>query len=81
MQNRHMTKLDIDLSQKLSREEEALRLAAAQSRMLYLRLVLGGIFDGSGRLGPPVTVVFEGWDASGKGGAIKRLVAPDTSEL
>ena len=26
-------------------------------------------------LGPPVCCVFEGWDASGKGGAIKRLVA------
>ena len=28
-------------------------------------------------LGPPVCVLFEGWDASGKGGAIKRLVAAD----
>ncbi len=27
-------------------------------------------------MGPPLVVVFEGWDASGKGGAIKRLVAP-----
>jgi polyphosphate kinase 2 (PPK2 family) len=27
-------------------------------------------------LGPPVCIVFEGWDAAGKGGAIKRLVAP-----
>jgi len=27
-------------------------------------------------LGPPLVVVFEGWDASGKGGTIKRLVAP-----
>ena len=26
-------------------------------------------------LGPPLCVVLEGWDASGKGGAIKRLVA------
>ena len=25
-------------------------------------------------IGPPVCVLFEGWDASGKGGAIKRLV-------
>src|SRR5437763_322867 len=25
---------------------------------------------------PPLCVVFEGWDASGKGGAIKRLVSP-----
>lgn len=27
-------------------------------------------------MGPPVCVLFEGWDASGKGGAIKRLVEP-----
>src|SRR5919201_162655 len=40
---------------------------------LSLRLVLGGLIGG--KLGPPVCVVFEGWDASGKGGAIKRLVA------
>jgi polyphosphate kinase 2 (PPK2 family) len=31
---------------------------------------------GGGELGPPVAVLLEGWDASGKGGAIKRLVAP-----
>src|SRR5690242_14668623 len=43
--------------------------------MLELRLILGGLL-GDGRLGPPVCVLFEGWDASGKGGAIKRLVEP-----
>ncbi len=66
----------LDMSQTMSRAEEASRIAAAQDRLLYLRLVLGGIFDGKGVLGPPVAVVFEGWDASGKGGAIKRLVTP-----
>lgn len=72
-----MSVLDhIDLSLKLSRQQEAKRLAAAQARLLYLRLMLGGIFDGSGKLGPPVCLVFEGWDASGKGGAIKRVTAP-----
>jgi polyphosphate kinase 2 (PPK2 family) len=71
-----MGRLDeLDLSQKLSREEEASRLAAAQARLLELRLTLGGLV-GDGRLGPPVCVLFEGWDASGKGGAIRRLVAP-----
>ena len=65
-----------DLSMQLSGDEGARRLAAAQRRLLYLRLVDGGIFDGSGTLGPPLCVVFEGWDASGKGGAITRLVAP-----
>jgi polyphosphate kinase 2 (PPK2 family) len=32
--------------------------------------------SGEQGVGPPVCVVLEGWDASGKGGAIKRLVAP-----
>ena len=65
---------ELDLTTTLSKEEEAARLEAAQSRLLALRLVCGGLV-GDGRLGPPVCVVFEGWDASGKGGAIKRLVA------
>jgi polyphosphate kinase 2 (PPK2 family) len=65
-----------DLSLKLSKDEGERRLSAAQRRILYLRLVDGGIYDGSGTLGPPICVVFEGWDASGKGGAISRLVAP-----
>jgi len=51
------------------------RLAVAQQRLLALRLQLAGL-HGDGRLGPPVAVLFEGWDAAGKGGAIKRLVAP-----
>jgi polyphosphate kinase 2 (PPK2 family) len=66
---------DLDLNLKLSREEEALRLATAQTRLLQLRLVLGGLIDEQA-IGPPLLVLFEGWDASGKGGAIKRLVAP-----
>jgi AMP-polyphosphate phosphotransferase len=65
---------ELDLSLSLSREEEAERLDAAQTRLLQLRLVLGGLI-GDGKIGPPLCVVFEGWDASGKGGAIKRLVA------
>jgi polyphosphate kinase 2 (PPK2 family) len=65
-----------DLTKKLSRDEEARRLSAAQDRLLYLRLLAGGIYDASGVLGPPLCLVFEGWDASGKGGAIKRVVEP-----
>jgi polyphosphate kinase 2 (PPK2 family) len=65
----------VDLSAKLSHEEGERRLAKAQERLLMLRLVLGGLL-GDGGLGPPLCVMFEGWDASGKGGAIKRLVAP-----
>ena len=66
---------ELDLNLKLSREDEATKLAAAQTRLLQLRLVLGGLI-GEGGIGPPLLVMFEGWDASGKGGAIKRLVAP-----
>jgi polyphosphate kinase 2 (PPK2 family) len=70
----------LDLSLKLSREEEAERIEAAQKRLLALRLVCGGLpvpgAPEDHRLGPPVLVLFEGWDASGKGGAIRRLVAP-----
>ena len=65
---------DVDLSLKLSRKEQDERLAAAQERLSALRLQLGGLI-GDGRLGPPVCALFEGWDASGKGGAIKRLTS------
>jgi AMP-polyphosphate phosphotransferase len=65
---------DLDLSLDLSKKEGKARLEAAQERMQALRLELAGL-DGDERLGPPLCVVLEGWDASGKGGAIKRLVA------
>jgi len=64
---------DLDLSVRLKKQEAAERLEAAQTRLLALRLVLGGLVGDRG-IGPPVCVLFEGWDASGKGGAIKRLV-------
>lgn len=73
---------NLDLTLRLSREEEAQRLDTASQRLLQLRLVLGGhlapdgTLHGERQLGPPVCVVFEGWDASGKGGAIRRLVEP-----
>jgi polyphosphate kinase 2 (PPK2 family) len=66
---------ELDLSLRLSRGQEEERLTAAQRRLLALRLQLGGKLD-DGRLGPPICVLLEGWDAAGKGGAIKRLVAP-----
>jgi polyphosphate kinase 2 (PPK2 family) len=66
---------DCDLSLKLSKDEEAKRLGMAQRRLLHLRLINGGQLN-NGDLGPPVCIVFEGWDAAGKGGAIKRLVEP-----
>ena len=65
---------EVDLTRNISAQEEADRLEAAQERLLELRLTLGGQL--SGTLGPPLCIVFEGWDAAGKGGAIKRLVQP-----
>lgn len=65
---------DLDLSKSLSRKEEARGLDLAWERLTQLRLTLGGLI-GDRRVGPPLCVLFEGWDASGKGGAIKRLVA------
>ena len=71
-----MTRLSqVDLSVKLSKKDGRERLEAAQQRLLRLRLLLGGQL-GDHQIGPPLCVLFEGWDASGKGGAIKRLVAP-----
>src|SRR4051794_12514216 len=51
------------------------RILQAQQRLLALRLQLGGLIAGA-ELGPPLCVLFEGWDASGKGGIIRRLVSP-----
>jgi polyphosphate kinase 2 (PPK2 family) len=66
---------DTDLSLSLGAKEGVRRLASAQSRLLALRLQLGAQIGGE-RLGPPLCVLFEGWDASGKGGAIRRLTSP-----
>jgi len=63
---------DADLSQSLDKDEGRRELKAAQLRLQALRLQAGGQI-GSGRLGPPLCVVAEGWDASGKGGAIRRM--------
>jgi polyphosphate kinase 2 (PPK2 family) len=66
---------DVDLTTSLDKKEGKAQLAAAQERLTHLRLLLGGQI-GPGELGPPLLVLFEGWDASGKGGAIQRLVEP-----
>ncbi len=71
-----MTKLaDIDLTQSLSLKEYDQQLAERSTRLAQLRLALGGRLGERG-IGPGLLVLFEGWDAAGKGGAIKRLVAP-----
>jgi polyphosphate kinase 2 (PPK2 family) len=66
---------DADLRLKLSAGESERRILKAQRRLLALRLQLAGLI-GEAELGPPLCVVFEGWDASGKGGSIRRLVSP-----
>jgi polyphosphate kinase 2 (PPK2 family) len=65
----------VDLTLSLSREEEEVELKALWRRLAQLRLTLGGLIDEK-QVGPPLCVVFEGWDAAGKGGSIKRLVSP-----
>jgi polyphosphate kinase 2 (PPK2 family) len=62
---------DADLRLKLNARESELRIVKAQRRLLALRLQAGGLI-GDAQLGPPLCVLFEGWDASGKG----RLVNP-----
>jgi polyphosphate kinase 2 (PPK2 family) len=66
---------EMDLSKTLSRKDEERALERGWERLAQLRLTLAGLI-GDHQVGPPLCVVFEGWDASGKGGAIKRLVAP-----
>ena len=63
----------VDLGTKLKKSEAKEQLALAQQRLVHLRLLLGGQI-GPCEIGPPLLVLFEGWDASGKGGAIQRLV-------
>ncbi len=71
-----MSRLDeLDLTLKLNAKEQDRLLAVSGARLLQLRLALAGL-TGAGAIGPPLLVLFEGWDASGKGGAIKRLAEP-----
>jgi AMP-polyphosphate phosphotransferase len=67
---------DLDLSLKLKRSEQDERLLQGGRRLAQLRLALGGKLSSGDPIGPPLLIVMEGWDASGKGGAIKRLLAP-----
>jgi AMP-polyphosphate phosphotransferase len=65
----------VDLSGRLTDEEYNRRIDAAQRKLLELRLHIGGHLE-TPRIGPGVLIVFEGSDAGGKGGAIKRIVEP-----
>jgi polyphosphate kinase 2 (PPK2 family) len=70
-----MSKLDeIDLTKTLSKEESDKRVTEAQHRLTQLRLFTAGLLEPS-VVGPALIVLFEGFDAAGKGGAIRRLTA------
>jgi AMP-polyphosphate phosphotransferase len=56
----------LDLTRKLKRDQYALELAR---RQIQLRELSGQIYKQK----RPVVVAFEGWDAAGKGGTIKRI--------
>jgi polyphosphate kinase 2 (PPK2 family) len=56
----------LDLTRSLRRDQYALELVR---RQIQLRELSGQIY----RLKRPVMVAFEGWDAAGKGGTIKRI--------
>lgn len=58
----------------MSAEESLTRISAAQRRLTHLRLFTAGLLDAPSP-GPAVVVVFEGFDAAGKGGAIRRVTA------
>lgn len=66
---------DVDLTRSLATKQYEQQLAIRGLRLAQLRLALGGKIGDAG-VGPGLLVLFEGWDASGKGGAIKRLVGP-----
>jgi polyphosphate kinase 2 (PPK2 family) len=63
---------EVDLSQTLTREESDKRILAAQRRLVHLRLFTAGLLD-SPQVGPGLLVLFEGFDAAGKGGAIRIM--------
>src|SRR5205814_4659503 len=56
----------LDMSKKLAKSEYGEQIKSAQSRLRKLELKIY-------RQKVSVLCVFEGWDAGGKGGAIKRL--------
>ncbi len=68
----HRRVQDLDLTASLSPEESAQRVLAAQRRLVHLRLTTAGLLEPE-RVGPGLVVLFEGFDAAGKGGAIRRL--------
>ncbi|MDK2971113.1 MAG: AMP-polyphosphate phosphotransferase [Candidatus Sumerlaeota bacterium] len=58
----------VDLTQSVSKKKYEEELAPLQTRLRELNLRMN-------KKGMPGIIVYEGWDAAGKGGNIKRLVA------
>jgi AMP-polyphosphate phosphotransferase len=58
---------DIDLSQEIS-DKETYEKALAKAQLCLLRLQQSHYHDGRRAI-----ILFEGWDAAGKGGAIRRM--------
>ena len=65
---------NIDLSASMSKKESDERVLQAQRRITQLRLFSAGLLEPP-VVGPGLVVLFEGFDAAGKGGAIRRLTA------
>ncbi len=64
----------LDLSAILSHDESEERVRKAQRRLTQLRLFTAGLLNATAK-GPGLLILFEGFDAAGKGGAIRRLTA------
>lgn len=67
-QETHRPLARLDMTSSLSREDYDARLKAAQTRLME-------IYQAYLRQGRTGVVVMEGWDAAGKGGAIRRMAA------
>src|SRR3984957_5982818 len=65
---------EIDLSLKLDKDKSIDRVAAAQHRLTQLRLFTAGLLQPD-LVAPGLVVLFKGFAAPGKGGAIRRLTA------
>jgi polyphosphate kinase 2 (PPK2 family) len=65
---------EIDLSLSMDKATSDARVAAAQRRLTQLRLFSAGLLQPD-VVAPGLVVLFEGFDAAGKGGAIRRLTA------
>lgn len=59
----------LDMSQAVTKK-------AAKARLVELQAELASLHRQAVAQGISTTVVFEGWDAAGKGGAIRRLIHP-----